>query len=340
MESSFDADAFVRRIGERLVEQFNDARAATTPATVGAAMEQPVREQLEQILPRGIGVGSGFVIDSYGATSRQSDIVLYEKDICPVFSINGTPETTYYPCECVVAVGEVKSRLDSGSLRDAFEKVGSVKRLRRHVVRHPIPLPETGEQIPIYRNYGSLQGDSFYRADEKPGDRAQIFGFVLAGEIRMNTDSLMPAFLGCSQELGDDYSPNLLVALSGVTLCWGEVSDERPGEVVKDDGGKYSLKVSHGGPLAWRAKWSAQTATHLGRNDGDDSFRALIRWIRLAFQNGRTSEAGSLDRYFEMRETSGSTFALPKNALQQISAALLTDSQQRGASQVSDDSQS
>ena len=57
-------------------------------------MEQPVRKQLEQILPRGLAVGSGFVIDSYGGTSRQTDVVLYEKDICSVFSINDTPETT------------------------------------------------------------------------------------------------------------------------------------------------------------------------------------------------------------------------------------------------------
>ena len=141
LESTFDADGFVRRIGERLVEQFNDARAATSPATVGEAMEQPVKDQLEQVLPRGTGVGSGFAIDSYGGTSRQTDIVLYEKDICPIFSINGTPATTYYPCECVIAVGEVKSSLDGPSLKDAFKKVASVKRLQRHEVLHPRLFP-------------------------------------------------------------------------------------------------------------------------------------------------------------------------------------------------------
>lgn len=320
MESSFDADTFIRRIGERLVDQFNDARTATTPSTVGAAMEQPVRDQLEQILPRGIGVGSGFVIDSYGCTSRQSDIVLYEKDICPVFSINGTPETTYYPCECVVAAGEVKSRLDKGSLRDAFEKVASVKRLWRHVLRHPVPWPDTGKRFPIYRNYGSIQHGSVLRPEDEPGEREQIFGFILAGETMMNVDSLMLEFLGCSKEMGEACSPNLLVALSGATLCWGEVSDEQPGEVVQGDDGKFALRVAHGGPSTWKAKWSAQTATHLGHSDGDDPFRALIRWIRLVFLNGRTSDAGSLDRYFETRQKGGGTFILPKNALQQLPA--------------------
>ena len=58
-------------------------------------MESPVRKQLEHHLPTGIAVGSGFVIDSYGATSSQTDLILYERDICPVFSKNDTPGTTY-----------------------------------------------------------------------------------------------------------------------------------------------------------------------------------------------------------------------------------------------------
>ena len=82
MDQTFDPDGFVRRIGERIVDEFKHAKAGTTPSTVGAAAEQPVRDQLEQVLPRGIAVGEGFVIDSYGGTSRQQDVVLYERDIC------------------------------------------------------------------------------------------------------------------------------------------------------------------------------------------------------------------------------------------------------------------
>ena len=39
------------------------------------------------------------------------DVVLYEKEQCPVFCINNSAETTYYPCEGVLAVGEVKSTI-------------------------------------------------------------------------------------------------------------------------------------------------------------------------------------------------------------------------------------
>ena len=70
MEKNFDASAYITHIGEQLVTDFERARQATTPGLVGGAMEVPVREQLEQILPRGIAVGSGCVIDSDGNTSR------------------------------------------------------------------------------------------------------------------------------------------------------------------------------------------------------------------------------------------------------------------------------
>ena len=171
MEKNFDPGRFMRRIGERLVDEFKDAKAGTTPLTVGSAAEQPVRDQLEQILPRGIAVGEGFVIDSYSGTSRQQDVILYERDICPVFSINNTPQTTYYPCEGAIAVGEIKSMLDRDSLKDAFEKLASVKQLQRYKIHHSIPNPTSGNPIPLYRNYLTNRDDEIINLNEEKGKR-------------------------------------------------------------------------------------------------------------------------------------------------------------------------
>ena len=301
MEKHFDPDTFIQRVGQRLVEQFDDAKTATSPSTVGAAMEQPVRKQLEQILPRGIGVGSGFVIDSYGGTSRQSDIVLYEKDICPVFSINDTPDTTYYPCECVVAVGEVKSALDKASLQDAFSKMSSVKRLRRHKTLHFIPNPDTGVRPRLYRSYGDLHTGSVVDVNENPGPLAQIYGFILAGNTRLAEDTLATYFLELSHEVGDALSPNLAVVLSGTLLGWGRKTTEQPGEVRKVDG-KYVFTVAQGGPKRYIRERAAESAELLDVDHDAEPFRELVRNIRDIFYNGRTSEIRSLDRYFEERE--------------------------------------
>ena len=117
MPKPFDPIGYVTRVGQELVSAFQVAGLATTPGQIGSAREVPVRDKLMQLLPRGVGVGSGFVIDSFGNTSRQMDVVLYEREVCPVFAINQDPASTYYPCEGVIAVGEVKSAIDSRSWR-------------------------------------------------------------------------------------------------------------------------------------------------------------------------------------------------------------------------------
>ena len=303
MDERFDPDRFIRRIGERLVDEFEDAKAGTTPSTVGSAAEQPVRDQLEQVLPRGVGVGEGCVIDSYGGTSRQQDVILYERDICPVFSINRTPQTTYYPCEGVIAVGEIKSSLEGSSLKDAFDKVTSVKRLRRHVVHDFMPHPTTGAPIPLYRHYLSARRDEITRMDEVKGSEEwmRIFAFVLAGESRVKHETLLGRFCALAAQGEEELSPNLLVALDGFAIRWGNIEKGERKEVRRSEHGTYGVTVYRDGPENWKEKWSAETATHLGGSRNSDGFRMLVRWIRQGVESGRTSHVSAFNRYFESK---------------------------------------
>ena len=316
MSKTFDPNAFLRRIGERLVDEFKDAKVGTTPSTVGSAAEQPVRDQLEQVLPRGLGVGEGFVIDSYGGTSRQQDVVVYERDICPVFSVNRTPQATYFPCEGVIAVGEIKSRLDGDSLEDAFRKIVSAKELRRYDVTDFMPHPTTGAPIPLKRNYLSSRRDSVVRLDEgsERKERAQIFGFVLAGELRLGRDSLLGRFQLLSADLDASVVPNLLVTLDGHVVRWGQVAKGERKEVRKSADGTYGVTVHKDGPETWQDSWSAETATHAGGSGRPDPFRMLVRWIRQGAELGRTSDVRSFDRYFEEKHATqrDSVFAIPR----------------------------
>ena len=300
MDRTFDPDKFIARIGQRLVEQFDDAKAATSPGTVGNAMEQPVRDQLEQILPRGIAVGEGFVIDSEGGTSRQTDVILYEKDICPVFSVNNTPETTYYPCEGVIAVGEVKSTLDRGSLEDAFTKISSVKQLRRHPTYHPVPFPDGNR--PIYtRGYGTVHPESILTVteDQEVAETAQIFGFVIAGDIRIQNKTFCDAFKEFSLATGDQLCPNLVSILSGSILGWGNITKLKHREIQWSDRKKgYTLAETTSSQTGWERSWSAQKAEFFLFSQEGESFRTLIRWIWEVYRTGKTSDAQAFDRYF------------------------------------------
>lgn len=157
MSNGFSTQEFLSDLAEELITNFGRARRATTPGLIGGAREFEVRKKLQSILPGKVGVSSGCVIDSYGSTSNQTDIVLYEKDNCPIFSINDDPAATYFPCESVMAVGEVKSSLGTKELDDAVDKIAKIKNLKRHVLDKN-----------CFRNYGSSV--SFQGADEEAFD--------------------------------------------------------------------------------------------------------------------------------------------------------------------------
>ena len=167
--STFDAGEFVRDIGLDLVRAFANARKVTTPGSKGDAMETSVRDRFEQLLPRGIGVGHGFVIDVSWRTSRQIDVVLFEKQICPVFSIQGV---NHYPCEGVLAVGEIKSSVGKKELKDAFSKISSVKSLRR--------MFEKSGPLAIGRRYGDHNSPTAEAFELQRSNMGDVFGFILS----------------------------------------------------------------------------------------------------------------------------------------------------------------
>ncbi len=317
MRKTFDIDEFITRIGTRLVEQFQDAQAATSPSAVGEAMEQPIRDQLEQIFPRGIGVGSGFIIDSNGATSQQTDVVLYEKEICPVFSVNNTPGTTFYPCEGVIAVGQVKSVISRTKLEEEFRKIASVKRLQRSPVHDFMPHPTTGAPIVLERSYGNMQTPSVIdvRDNSKSGETGQILGFIIAGSVQMNPDTLMKSFLEFTRETGDNLSPNIAVFLTGKLLTWGKISTRRTERTGPDKSGRFGMRETSDGPPTLKTSWSAQNAELLNYSEDTEPFRALIRWIYEMYRTGKTSDARAFDRYFFKDDKSGGGLGklMPKN---------------------------
>ena len=289
MDATFDASTYIKGVGDDLVRAFERARRATTPGLVAAAMEKAARDQLTQVLPRGLAVGSGCVIDTDGGTSRQMDIVLYERDICPVFSINGNPETTYYPCVGVVAVGEVKSTIGKGELTDSFAKIASVKTLRRVFT---VPVPEHGKKL-LYRRYGELSPPSVIERDPNfdPAcdDRGHIVGFILGGSMAASKDTIFNHYIGLIRDGERAHCPNLAVFL---------------------EGGAFLMKDAHPGKPPLPAM-SALNANSVGYYDyGVRSFSTLIRALFLAYRCGLTGHALVFDHYLQVKpDASDSSWA-------------------------------
>ena len=281
MEKTFNAANYVTRIGRDLVANFNEAGFATTSGQVGSAREVPTRKKLEQLLPRGIAVGSGFVIDSFGDTSQQMDVVLYEQDLCPVYSINDDPETTYYPCEGVIAVGEIKSEMSSSKLRDAFDKIASVRRLRRYTGKVEASPAQHLSSYP-FRAYGSPLTAGGVKSEEYNQDsksRDQIYGFSLAGSFKLRSQTICEKYVEFSKEVGKENSLNLVISLEGdKVLCPLRVPEDRHNPIIVN-----SLMEANGVYVS-----SSQ----------DGSFQLLLTRLYQAYRNGRTVELTAFDRYF------------------------------------------
>lgn len=275
MQQSFDAVSYTRDVGRELIAAYETAARATTPGLKGAAREQPIRRKLEHLLPVGIGVGSGCVIDSFGGTSKQQDVVLYEKAFCPIFSINDTPETTYYPCEGVIAVGEVKSTVASKELDDIFEKIDSVKKLKRFTQISKSVL--LGTESVCFRKYGSnvtIRGAQTEEFDQTKKPFDQIFGFAIAGSLGVTDETFCAKFAELASRTDDHLSPNLIVLLAnGVVFPLGGGSKPTPLLSQKDATGFYFA------------------------DKGDENFQFLLSRLYQVYQQGRTVEVSAFSRY-------------------------------------------
>ena len=273
MDSTFDAAEFVKDIGVLLVHAYDGARKATTPGLVGSAIEQPVRKLLSSVLPRGLSVGTGCVVDSYGKTSRQMDVVLYERDICPVFRVNDTPEATYFPCEGVVAVGEIKAAIDGPKLEDSFDKIASVKVLRRHREE----IQPTVRREKRYRNYGIAANVVGIRSENENEEREQdeVFGFVLAGTSKLKPESLVQKYENRARRNGVGSCPNVLATMDGTYV--------RP--FVSDGPGRATPKRSF------------HTGDRVAYWEGVASFSHLIDGLYEAYRYGHTVPLAAFRRY-------------------------------------------
>lgn len=113
----------------------------------GFAREYVLKELLRQYLPQKLAIGSGIVISTDGSVSKQLDIVIYDATNTPI--MYGAGDLQIFPVECVYAVIEVKSFLNSGELSKSIENVRSVKSMRKIAY-----VPQQGPIISTTNLYG------------------------------------------------------------------------------------------------------------------------------------------------------------------------------------------
>ena len=244
-------------------------RFGTTPVLIGNAMEQPTRDSLSRLLPRGLAAGSGCIIDSEGRTSREIDVVIYERDFCPVFGVNNSPETTYYPCEGVLAVGEVKSTVGKSEFNDAVKKIESVKVLKRQFLRVGGARTATGYAAP-YRNYGGTDNKIYDASfDPEVDSDGDIIGFLLTDRLNVGYETVLGYYHQRTTGFHD-----ILISLAGQVFV--------------------STKDRSDGCTQFEPMKTADSVVCF---DTTNPFGYLVLTLQQRFRSGRTSELAAFEKY-------------------------------------------
>ena len=183
MTDTFNSEDYIKTLGEELVNDFIKAGKTTHPCSVGSGREKALMNKLKSILPHGVGVGSGFVIDSYGKTSSQCDLIIYEEEFALKFIINDDENYAYYNCESVIAVGEIKSDATIADIENSFEKLKRIKELEREKV--------AGTSFRSYLSKTSICGAESEKIDPRKNSYDQIFTFVLCKSLSTPLGSFM-----------------------------------------------------------------------------------------------------------------------------------------------------
>ncbi len=267
---------FVNQLGRRLVAEFDYASEAGTPGLIGSARENPARKQLEKILPGFIQCGSGLVLDSFGGRSTQQDIVLVERDYCPIFSVNDTPEATYFPVEGVIAVGEVKSTVDKATLFDALRKVKSARDLRRFSHRTQSNGMSSAADYRLYGHGATYAAIPSNEYDQGLKFRDQIYGFILCRSFANGPDATLANLVEFGKAQGFDALPNIIVSLND-------------GFILNAEWPSMALQSS---PM------SANSVAFCP--DKARAFAMLTSELKLHAREGRTVPVSAFDRYFDI----------------------------------------
>lgn len=279
----------VREAGLKVVADFARFKSVTKrTADRGREAEDLIRAALRAVLPGWIGVKQGFVIDSYGHTSLQQDIVLFEQGHSPVFRTPTDVDAGNFPCECVIAAGEVKSLTYRGWVRDMFEKSASAKRMRRALRQETV----SGNSWFPWRHYGTRATDreehargAMFDQDRNGIDRIMTFGVAVESPNRPSTIARQVAEQLEVQEHA--MGPDTIVILQR-----GVVEARRTF--------RESDKVSRSEILGLQDERAKLTSMQEWNDDGTklwDPFSYLVTKILEHAYTGRTSHEAALLRY-------------------------------------------
>lgn len=189
------------------------------PGEYGAFRERLLRQWLAMYVPKRFGISSGFLINVAGAISTQCDVIIYDRETTP--TIQSADEQLFFPIETVVAVGEIKSDINSpAQLNDHLLKLSKIKKLRDDM-SHTRP----------YRRVGGGKFD----IGKYPFDN--VFTFLICNKIAFGITKESVSYNADRQ-----YQHNRVLSLKDGVISWvNEKGTNLPYSFLDDENYEVNL---------------------------------------------------------------------------------------------------
>ncbi len=110
------------------VRESTNASKVEHPLLQGRIREIALGHLFRPLLPFGLEIGTGKVIDHGGNQSREIDLIIYSSSILP--SLMYSEREGMFPAESCFYAIEVKSRTSASEIRDAIAKANSLRRIQ------------------------------------------------------------------------------------------------------------------------------------------------------------------------------------------------------------------
>ncbi|WP_349361965.1 DUF6602 domain-containing protein [Paenibacillus sp. RC343] len=123
------------------MSDFNISSQIKHPGSTGTYREESFKKfLLDGRIPHKYAIGSGEIIGPTSDISRQSDLIFYDKENCPVIVFGDSIQV--FPSESVYGVIEVKSKLSKQKLIEGLQNIASFKKLvpRSNLANRPFGI--------------------------------------------------------------------------------------------------------------------------------------------------------------------------------------------------------
>jgi|GEM_PF-2844939 len=198
---TFSLENLLDAVGRRMRLDLSE-RLVDHPGELGTGREAIIRNFLQKHLPKRFEASTGFLFDCHGRVSDQLDVIIANTLAGPRFETAG--EKRYYPCEAVVAVGQIKSRLTSRSeFTKALKNLESARVLDRSAAGTARDI-RTNELL-----------------NPKENHKDQIFTFLLVSGKSLARRSMQEHVLEHVLATAPEAWPNIILAMDQylVTFC-------------------------------------------------------------------------------------------------------------------------